>query len=574
MKRDGNRDPVNSDPIALTTRVDELEKKVAALEKQLLELQFGRTSVGRPELPSAYTGRPADNKEPRMAEPNPYRIPAKPPKPKTDWEHLIARVWLPRIFIAVLLIGVVWGFTAAASAGIITEPVRCILGSLAAAFMFWQGEAQTRQNRQALGQVLLGGSVAVLLLALFAAHMLYGLIPAWLAFTLYVLTVGTGLWTALKHRSQALAVIMMLAGYLVPFLVDSAEPSIWSLTAYETVFSISMILLAHRYGYKVAYYTAFGVLHLPLLAGSFIGDGPDNRYAVMIAVLLQHALLFVLSTFRKERSKADSSVSLFLSFGLTAAWMYGLFADEDPFVYSLVMALCGLIYSITAYALVKQKKAAAVHVAIATFGWFLWLVHVLEASHLSAAMLIEGTLALVLGIMLKSKLQQVTGGLAYIFGLGSVLVHPVERIFSDEALAWLILLASMAALYTFIRRLPEGTADWHQRYKNSLLWVDSVLILIFLTQVTGVLTRPLSDDLQRLLLSAVWVLYAIAVIVTGIAAGKQKVRLAGILFLLITLLKIIFTDLPDVSTAVRAVLFIGLGSIGVAVSRLFYKRKD
>ena len=55
---------------------------------------------------------------------------------------------------------------------------------------------------------------------------------------------------------------------------------------------------------------------------------------------------------------------------------------------------------------------------------------------------------------------------------------------------------------------------------------------------------------------------------------KPKVRLAGILFLFITLLKIIFFDLPDVSTAMRAILFIGLGAIGVAISRLFYKRKS
>jgi uncharacterized membrane protein len=59
-----------------------------------------------------------------------------------------------------------------------------------------------------------------------------------------------------------------------------------------------------------------------------------------------------------------------------------------------------------------------------------------------------------------------------------------------------------------------------------------------------------------------------------VVADKRKARLAGILFLFVILLKIIFTDLPDVSTAVRALLFIGLGGIGVGVSRLFYRRKS
>ncbi|WP_171652688.1 DUF2339 domain-containing protein [Paenibacillus foliorum] len=578
-KIEGTQASVNTNEINnnvhLVTRVEDLEKKVADLERQLLELHSGRLAPPQKPAP-VYTVQPVGSKQPGGSVPtNPYQAPVSEPKPKTDWEHLIARVWLPRIFIAVLLIGVVWGFTAAISAGIITEPVRCILGVLASAFMYWQGERQSRQSRHALGQVLLGGSVAVLLLALAAAHMLYGLIPAWLAFTFYVLTISTGLWTSLRHRSQALSVIMMLAGYLIPFLVDSAKPNIWTFTAYETVFSIVMIVLAHRYAYRVAYYTAFFILHAPLLIGSLIADDPEGRYALMIAVLLQHAVLFTLSTFRQNgEQKANRPVSLFLSFGLVAAWMYGLFGDEAPFIYRLVVVSCALVYSVTAYWLIKQKKAAAIHLAIATFAWFLWLVHVLNADHLSSATLVEGTLAIILGIKLKSKLQQITGSLAYLFGMCSVWVQPIDAIFSAETIAWLMLLASLVVLYEFLKRLPEGSANWHQRYKSSLLWIDSVLFLIFITQVTQVLTHSLSADLQHLLLSAVWVLYAIAVIVTGVVMGKQKLRLAGILFLFITLLKIIFADLPDVSTAVRAVLFIGLGIIGVAVSRLFYKRKD
>ncbi|MEI0737776.1 hypothetical protein VQ056_15745 [Paenibacillus sp. JTLBN-2024] len=94
---------------------------------------------------------------------NPYAYPGqqaqvpREPKPPKDWEHLIARVWLPRVFIVVLLLGVLWGFTAVVKAGYLTEPVRCLLGVVAAAVMYWLGERQLRSKREALGQVLLGG---------------------------------------------------------------------------------------------------------------------------------------------------------------------------------------------------------------------------------------------------------------------------------------------------------------------------------------------------------------------------------------------------------------------------------
>jgi uncharacterized membrane protein len=511
---------------------------------------------------------------PLLSSPTQPAPPAKPPNPPTDWEYLIARVWLPRVFIIVLLVGVLWGFTAAVSAGLITEPLRCLLGVLAAGFMLWQGESQARHNRHALAQVLLGGSIAVLILSISAAHMLFGIIPLSLAFAAYLLSIAVGLWTALRHRSQSLIIIMTIAGYLVPFLLDSEHPDIWSFTAYEALFSIAILLVAHRYSYRAAFYFAFGALHVPLVIGCLIGGPDESRNAVIIAVLLQHAVLYVLSTFRRDNSKAASAIPLFFSFGLTAAWTYSLFADDSQLVYRTVIAVCALVYSATAFWLLRQKREPAVQLSIATLGWFLWLVSVLEASMLSAGTVIEGMLGLVLGITFKSRLQQVTGGLAFLYGLFSVLAHPIRHALSVETMAWLVLLASVAAFYVLVRRMPEGVGSRYKQYQNSLLWADALLFLVFLTQVTDSLTIALSDDAQHLILSAVWVVYSIAAIVCGVVIGKPKVRLAGVLFLFITLLKIIFADLPDVSAGARAILFIGLGSIGVAVSRLFYKRKS
>jgi len=562
----------------LTYRLEALEKKVLNLEQQLSNLQPKQVPIS-PEHSSAIPetlAAPVHHGLQQPPMPAAREMPQTTPQPPTDWEHLIARIWLPRVFIAVLLIGVVWGFTAAVNAGYINEPVRCLLGILAAGLMYWWGEAQCRQNRHALGRVLLGGSIAVVLLSLFAAHMLYDLIPITLTFILYVLAIGGGLWTALRHHSQTLTVIIMIAGYLVPFLINSENLNIWSFVSYETLFSIAMLLLAYRHAYRVAYFTALGVLHIPLLIGILIAGPNDiNRYPIAVAVLLQHVVLFMLSTFRHEVGKAVQTVSLFLSFGLTAAWMYGLLGNEDPFAYRLIIAICALIYSIASYWLYKRKNTAAVHIAIATFGWFLWMTHVLEASqNIAMATLVEGTLAIMVGILLKTKLQQVTGALVYMYGFFIVFFRPINEILSLQTLAWLVLLASISAIYILLKRLPEGIADKYKHHKNILLWIDSVLFLIFITQITGVATISLSSDAQHLLLSAVWVVYAIAVIVVGVVSGQKKVRLAGILFLFLTLVKIIFIDLPDVSTAVKAVLFIGLGSIGVAVSRLFYKRKN
>jgi uncharacterized membrane protein len=74
-------------------------------------------------------------------------------------------------------------------------------------------------------------------------------------------------------------------------------------------------------------------------------------------------------------------------------------------------------------------------------------------------------------------------------------------------------------------------------------------------------------------LSFAWALYAAAGVVFGVVKGKKNIRLVGIILLLLTLCKIVLVDLQFVTIIVRTVLFIGLGTIGLLVSRLFYVKK-
>lgn len=558
----------------LDLRVDALEMRVKELEEQLSILLDRETKSQAQKVLTTQLISDQKLQSTQQHLQHEATIPVQQPAPPRDWEHLIARVWLPRIFIVVFLLGILWGFTAAVNAGIITEPVRCILGVILAGFMYWQGEIQIRRKRMALGQVLLGGSSGVLILSLFAAHMLFALIPSTLAFVLYVGSIAASVLTAVRHRSQALMIITLLAGYLVPFLVDSSKPNIWVFAGYEGVFSMVMIVLSLRYSFRGAYFTAFGVLHLPLLFSTLFADDISSRPAILTVVILQHLLLFAISVLRSKDSLIGQRITLFLSFGLLSAWTYSLYgSSSDRVIYEWMLAIWSLLYSGISFWLYRQKRTFSVHLSIATFSIFLWLIYVLHADQAGSAILVEGALALCLGAKFKSKLQQISGAITYFIGMLFVLTHPIRDLLSAESFAWLVLLATIGGLYAFYRStLEEGRA--RTEISLILLWMELILLLIYLTQLTNSLTRTLIYDYQHLILSAVWAVYAILLIVFGLIVQKPKARLVGIIFLFVTLLKIIFIDLPDVSTAVRAILFIGLGAVGVGISRLFYKRKD
>ncbi|OXM15474.1 DUF2339 domain-containing protein [Paenibacillus herberti] len=584
-------------PNHLEDRVEQLEQEIRELRQQLqrfgniLSQEQGASSqkqnIGAHMPTAAQQGAasslpptlrqqlPGDSPQ-RQAAPigmldAPPRPPKEPPQP-IDWEHQIGRVWLPRIFVIVLLIGVLWGFLAAVNAGYITPEIRCLLGLAAALVMFGAGVRWMRQKRNALGLVLLGGANGVLVLTLFAAHMLYDFIGAGMAFVLYVAAVVLFAGTALRYRSQALMLAAAVAGTLVPFLVDSSEPNMTLLIVYEAMFAAVVLLISWRYAFRITFVASYALLQLPAIAAGIGASSDRERWIILGALLLHHLLQYGLSLRDVSfASRPERQGLLFASFALNAAWMIDMLEQTE---YRWMMAALALFYTVSAYLLRSSVgQRLQLYAVIATLGWLLLLINVVSDDYLGATLLIQGILALYLGLKLKSWMQQTAGAIIGFIGVALVLKSPIEEAWSDATLSWLVLLAVWTVLYFLLR--PSRTKDFPEGPGPVVLWSGAILVLVFLTQLTLALAQSLESDSRSLVLSAVWVAYAVVLISVGMFWRQAKVRMAGIVLLLLTLLKVIFIDLPGVSTAVRAILFIGLGAVGILVSRfLYHKQKD
>jgi uncharacterized membrane protein len=525
----------------------ELKAQILQIEIQQLKLQIGH----------------GENR------PIPQRIEApikKQEKAALDWEHLITRIWLPRIFILVLLVGVLWGFSAAVSAGIVTKPVRCLLGLLGMGVLYWQGETQIKRNRAALGQVLIGGSISLGVLTIFAAHMLYGYLSPAFAFMGNIAAISIGVYLSIRHKSQAMMILSAVGGFLVPFLVDTHTPNFWVFTVYESLLSVTLLFLALAYRFSYLYYLSFALLHLALAIGAIEGHiwSSQSELSFLAAVSFQHLALFYFFITKQTQEKSKMTL-LFASFTLISLWV-GTLKPQWFEAFALVLSI---LYSLwTLFGVRKHRQETVLTMSIATFGWALYLAEITSGQHFALLLLIEGFLAIALGIFFKSKLQKVTGSAVYAFGTFLILSREIEAIASLQTLSFIVLIASVLALYTLFKKSTEGGGKRLQWF----LWADSILGLWFLTQVTQALVQDIDYDMQHLAVSFVWAFYAIAIVTNGIWRNRKQVRLAGISFLFITLLKIIIVDLPGVSIAIRAVLFIALGCAGILVSRFSYKK--
>lgn len=71
-----------------------------------------------------------------------------------------------------------------------------------------------------------------------------------------------------------------------------------------------------------------------------------------------------------------------------------------------------------------------------------------------------------------------------------------------------------------------------------------------------------------------WGIYALALIVIGIYKRKTYLRISAIVLFALTLVKIFFYDIADLSTISKTVVFISLGVLLLIISFLYNKFKD
>ncbi len=101
----------------------------------------------------------------------------------------------------------------------------------------------------------------------------------------------------------------------------------------------------------------------------------------------------------------------------------------------------------------------------------------------------------------------------------------------------------------------------------SVLWLLSA-------ELIHILSLTSNADAYKLGLSILWGIYSLFIIVLGIWKKKKYLRLGGLLWFGITLVKLFLYDIASLSTISKTIVFVSLGSILLVISFLYNKYKD
>jgi len=173
--------------------------------------------------------------------------------------------------------------------------------------------------------------------------------------------------------------------------------------------------------------------------------------------------------------------------------------------------------------------------------------------------------------------------LAIVIGLG-VAYNPA---FSGEAIAGLVfnqILLGYGITAVLTAYLALITRNTRPRWHSALLAIVAVVLALGYLSLQvmriyhgPILTEGPTTDAEQYTYSAVWLAFGVVLLAAGIYLRSLPLRVASAAVVLLTVFKVFFVDMSDLTGIYRALSFIGLGAvlmgIGWFYQRLLFPRK-
>jgi len=560
---------------ATDIRVQELQGQVAALTARVWALEQAAAAA------PARKGRPAQKEQ---LEPQTPLQPVVPPKPvyararspERDEVDLVG-TWFARAGVIAVLLGAGFGFKYAIDRGLIGPLGRVLIGvALGFGFLVWS-EYSRRRVWPRLAQALGGGGVALLTLSVWAAFELYDLIPTGVAFgSLVVITVGT-VALALHHRSEALAVLVVVGGLIDPLLVGIHESNPGGMYAYLLLLAAGAAALTIARSWRIVALVAFAGTWALFGAGV---DRSDTTLAFTYATLLWGLFLGAHVLWRISR---DGRIELEeVWFQVVNAFVYlgvGLALLEPELAQGSFATGFGLAYLAGAWVVRAEPPAAVGSVAVGVTALAVAVPVSLDGEIVPVLWALQGVVVIVIARS-EERPKMTVGGLALLalatLGMLTMLedgYEPARALASGESAS---LVALWVAGFVAAAAVARGPGNWRRDTALGLAIAANVGVLGWLSlEATAAIDRRVDivdrEQATSFTLSALWAVYAIGMMAFGVAVRNRSARLMATALFGVVIAKMVLSDLWELETAYRFIGFSAIGAILLAVSLMYHR---
>ncbi|HEY7876392.1 MAG TPA: DUF2339 domain-containing protein [Actinomycetota bacterium] len=508
----------------------------------------------------------------------------------------LVATWFARAGALALLVGAGFGYRYAVDRGLIGPGGRVALGIMAAVALIFLAERTAARGWSPFAQAAAGGGTGLLYVTTWAAFHHYELIDARTAFGLLGAVAIVGAVLALRHDSQALAVLSTLGAFANPVVVG--DGSLGTMTSLGYVLTVDLCVLA------LARYRRWEILNWVAAVSSWALFAPHASEVPVVGgvtFVSAYQLIFVgtaLAGVLRRKRDADTassgtdmtgreSVFLAVNAWVHVAAVMALMTPELPDSRGPALGIIGAFYLAVALGLWKRRAPSEFVATTAVIGGVLavaWVPLHFELEWVPAIWSAEGAIALFAGYFVRSLSVRLVGAVlttssvaVSIVLLGDGITYDPDHLFvSWISLAWVVHASSLFAAAFALLRHGEGE---ERQIGTILVVLANAMTLIYMSleasaYVNRTAAAPERHQVVQFALTAVWSAYACALVAVGVVRNARLLRYLGVGLFGATILKLVLSDVWLLATGYRTVVFVGVGVLLLACSLMYSRFKE
>lgn len=161
-----------------------------------------------------------------------------------DIEKFIGENLINKIGILILVLGISFFVKYAIDKDWINEPARVGIGILAGVIVMGVAH-RLRKNYAAFSSVFVAGAISIFYLTIGIAFHDYKLFNQTVAFIIMVVITIFSAFVSLSYNRKELAVLSLIGGFAVPFMVSTGEGNYKVLLTYIAILNVGMLIIAY-----------------------------------------------------------------------------------------------------------------------------------------------------------------------------------------------------------------------------------------------------------------------------------------------------------------------------------------
>lgn len=314
---------------------------------------------------SAYAPAPIIEEEKEVHPPRPgiwQRFKERNP----DLEKFIGENLINKIGILILVLGISYFVKYAIDKDWINEPARVGIGILAGSLVLFIAH-RLRQKYAPFSSVLVAGAIAIYYFTIAIAFHEYQLFGQQVTFAIMVLITAFSCLISLSYNRMELAILSLIGGFLVPFMVSTGSGNYMVLFTYIAILDIGILALAYFKRWHVVQVLAF--IFTMVLFGSWVVNEmniPQPPYlGALIFAFVFYVIFIVITIINNLRTKGIFTKIQLVMLTVNNFVFYGIgilvlseFKPEFKGLFTALLAVLNLGYALLLYKKYGLDKTA------------------------------------------------------------------------------------------------------------------------------------------------------------------------------------------------------------------------